>query len=171
MPEFGFDKPELGEEYEDPYPHILAVSKRGYALRFTLWPHKDPSNSRGRMFSRVAKDDEIVAAFKVYAEDNICALTHKGRLLCCGALEINLLSGPGKGVIFIKTDPSDYVEGAFMADTKLEIHKSSGGVQKLSGADREPTSRGGKGRPVFKRGSVKRLVLPLPDVPVLTEEE
>ena len=171
MSEFGFDKPELGEDYEDPYPHILAVSKRGYALRFTLWPHKEPSNSRGRMFSRVAKDDEIVAAFKVYAEDDVCALTHKGRLLCCNAQEINLLSGAGKGVIFIKPDASDHVIGAFKANTQIQIHKSSGGTQKLSGADREATSRGGKGRPVFKRGTVKSLELPLPEVPVLSEEE
>ncbi|MCR9165106.1 MAG: DNA topoisomerase IV subunit A [Nannocystaceae bacterium] len=171
MPEFGFEKPDLGEEYEDPYPHILAVSKRGYALRFTLWPHKDPSNSRGRMFSRVAKDDEIVAAYKVYAEDNVCALTHKGRLLCCAAVEINLLSGPGKGVIFLKTDAADHVVGSFPANTAVQIQKSSGGTQKLTGSDREPTSRGGKGRPVFKRGSVKKLVLPLPEVPELNEEE
>ncbi len=171
MPEFGFDKPDLGEEYEDPYPHILAVSKRGYALRFALWPHKEPSNSRGRMFSRVAKDDEIVSAFKVYAEDTVCALTHKGRLLSCEAGEINLLSGPGKGVILIKPDAKDYVEGAFMASTPIKIHKTSGGVQKLTGAEREPTSRGGKGRPVFKRGAVKTLELPLPEVPVLDQEE
>lgn len=171
MPEFGFEKPDLGEEYEDPYPHILAVSKRGYALRFSLWPHKDPSNSRGRMFSRVAKDDEIVAAFKVYAEDVVCALTHKGRLLSCEAGEVNLLSGPGKGVILVKPDANDYVEGAFMATTPIKIHKTSGGVQKLTGAEREPTSRGGKGRPVFKRGAVKTLELPLPEVPVLEEEE
>ncbi len=171
MPEFEFDRPELGEDYEDPYPHILAVSKRGYALRFTLWPHKDPSNSRGRMYSRVAKDDEIVAAFKVYAEDDVCALTHKGRLLCCNVLEVNLLSGPGKGVILIKPDASDYVEGAFGAQMQVKIHKTSGGMQKLTGAEREPTSRGGKGRHVFKRGSVQRLELPLPEVPVLNEEE
>ena len=123
------------------------------------------------MFSRVAKDDEIVAAYKVYAEDNVCALTYKGRLLCCSAVEINLLSGPGKGVIFLKTDAADHVVGSFLADTAIQIQKSSGGTQKLSGSDREPTSRGGKGRPVFKRGNVKKLILPLPEVPELNEEE
>ena len=71
MPEFAHERPELGEEYEDPYPHILAASKNGYALRFTLWPHREPSTSRGRLYARPAKDDEIVAAFKVYAEDNV----------------------------------------------------------------------------------------------------
>jgi len=119
----------------------------------------------------VGKDDEIVAAFKVYAEDTICALTHKGRLLCCEAGEVNLLSGAGKGVILVKPDANDYVEGAFMASTPIKIHKTSGGVQKLTGAEREPTSRGGKGRPVFKRGAVKTLELPLPEMPVLDEDE
>src|SRR4029079_18127592 len=36
MPEFAMPKPELGEEYEDPYPHMLAVTKQGMALRFCL---------------------------------------------------------------------------------------------------------------------------------------
>ena len=171
MPEFAHAKPELGEEYEDPYPHMLAVTKGGYSLRFTLWPHKDPSTSRGRMFARVGKDDEIIAVFKVYAEDDVCALTHKGRLLCCNAQEVNLLTGAGKGVILIKPDKADFVVGAFPANAEVVIDKSSGGKQKLSGADREPTGRGGKGRPVFKRGEVKKLHLPPPSVPDLSTGE
>lgn len=171
MPEFAHERPELSEEYEDPYPHVLAVTKRGYSLRFTLWPHREPSTSRGRMFSRVAKGDEVVAAFKVYAEDDVCALTKKGRALCCNAQEVNLLSGAGKGVIFIKTDAADEVVGAFKSTAAVLIDKSSGGTQKLTGADRETTGRGGKGRPVFKRGTVKKLRLPLPEVPELTGGE
>ncbi len=171
MPEFAHPKPELGEEYEEPYPHMLAVTRRGYSLRFTLWPHKEPSTSRGRMFARPAKGDEVVSVFKVYAEDDVCALTEQGRLLCCNAQEVNLLSGAGKGVIFIKCDAGDQVVGAFNADVPVVIHKSSGGSQKLTGADREPTSRGGKGRAVFKRGTVKKLELPPPKVPLLTGED
>ena len=170
MAEFAHEKPDLGEEYEDPYPHVLSVTKRGYSQRFTLWPHREPSTSRGRMYARLSKGDEVVSAFKVYAEDDVCALTKKGRLLCCNAQEVNLLSGPGKGVIFIKTDAADEVVGAFMADTPIKIDKTSGGSQKLTGSDREVTGRGGKGRPLFKRGAVKKLNLPPPDVPDLTGE-
>ncbi|MEM6989253.1 MAG: DNA gyrase C-terminal beta-propeller domain-containing protein, partial [Myxococcota bacterium] len=171
MPEFAHEKPELDEDYEDPYPHVLAVTKRGYSQRFTLWPHREPSTSRGRMFARLGKGDEVVGAFKVYAEDNVCALTKKGKALCCNAQEVNLLSGPGKGVIFIKTDPADEVVGVFPAEAQVVIDKTSGGKQKLTGADRETTARAGKGRPVFKRGAVKRLHLPPPEVPNLTDEE
>ncbi len=170
MEEFGEPKPELGEEYEDPYPHLLAVTRQGQSLRFTLWPHKEPSTSRGRMYARPGKGDEVVAVFKVYVEDIICALTRQGRLLACEAGEVNLLSGPGKGVRLIKLDAGDEVIGAFGAQTPVTIDKSSGGKQKLSGSDREPVARGGKGRPVFKRGKVKRLVLPPPSVPDLSGE-
>ncbi|MBC8068820.1 MAG: DNA topoisomerase, partial [Deltaproteobacteria bacterium] len=174
MPEFAHPKPELGEDYEDPYPHVLAVTKRGLSLRFTLWAHKDPSTSRGRMFGKLGQSsdggDEFVSAFKVYAEDDVCALTHEGRLLCCNAQEVNLLSGPGKGVIFMKVDADDHVIAAFKADVSAVIHKSLGSSQKLTAGDRERTARGGKGRPVFKRGTVKKLELPPPAVPDIGTE-
>jgi DNA gyrase subunit A len=171
MPEFAHEKPELGEEYEEPYPHFLAVSKRGYSLRFTLWPHREPSTSRGRLFARPAKGDELVSVFKVYAEDEVCALTLQGRLLCCNAQEINLLSGAGKGVILIKTDKDDEVVAAFPASHEVTVVKSTGSEQKIRAGDRETTSRGGKGRPVFKRGTVKRVILPEPSVPDLNPDE
>jgi DNA gyrase subunit A len=122
------------------------------------------------MFARPSEGDEVVAAFKVYNEDVVCALTREGRLLACEAGEVNLLSGAGKGVRFIKLDDGDEVVGAFPATAAVEIEKTTGGTQKLSGADREPAARGGKGRPVFKRGSVKRVILPAPELPILSDE-
>src|SRR5690606_3056491 len=125
MPEFGERKPVLGEEYEEPYPHFLAVTRGGYSLRFTLWPHREPSTSRGRMFARLAEGDEVVAVFKVYVEDEVCAVTQQGRLLCCTAQEVNLLSGAGKGVIFIKVEAGDQVLGAWKASDPVVLHRSS----------------------------------------------
>jgi DNA gyrase subunit A len=169
--EFAYEKPELGEEYEEPYPHFLAATKGGMSLRFTLWPHKDPSTSRGRLFGRLKSGDEFVAAFKVYAEDNVCALTKKGKLLCCNAQEINLLAGAGKGVKLINVDPKDEVVAVFQSEVPVEIKRSSGGTQKLRGSDRKVTGRAGKGKALFQRGTVKNVVFPLPAVPVLDEEE
>ncbi len=167
MPEFEHPKPELGEAYEDPYPHVLAVTKKGMSLRFTLWPHKEPSTSRGRMFGKLGEGDEFVSAFKVYAEDDVCAITYQGRALCCNSQDVNLLSGAGKGVIFMRLDADDHILAAFGANTPVVIEKSSGGVQKLTGADRERTGRGGKGRPLFQRGHVKKLKFDPPAVPAL----
>jgi len=171
MPEFAIEKPELGEEYEEPYPHMLAVTKGGYSLRFTLWPYREPSTSRGRLYARPKKGDEVVSVFKVYAEDAVSALTRKGKLLACNAQDVNLLAGPGKGVIFMKVDKGDEVLAAFHADTSVVLEKSSGGTLKLGATSREITSRGGKGRALFKRGAVKKVKLPPPQPPVLEEQE
>jgi DNA gyrase subunit A len=165
MPEFGFPKPELGAEYEEPYPHLLAVTRQGMALRFTLWPLREPSTSRGRMFGKVRDGDEFVAAFKVYAEDDLCALTRGGRMLCCNSQEVSLLGGPGLGVILIKVDGDDEVVAAFPSAHEVSVEKDTGGTQKLGAGTRAVTGRGGRGAELWKRGNIKRVILPEPEVP------
>ncbi len=167
MPEFGAPKPTLGDEYEDPYPHFMAVTRRGNALRFTLWPHKDPSTKRGRMFARVGKGDEIVRVFKIYADEDVCVVSRKGRVLRCNAQEVNLLAGPGKGVRIMKLDPDDEIVAAFPAHEAVVLKKSTGGRQTLAGDKREATARGGRGRPILKRGTIEAVEGPaivLPDL-------
>ena len=173
MEEFQYDKPDLGEDYEEPYPHFLAVTKAGLSLRFALWPHREPSTSRGRLFGKLRDGDEFVSVFQVYAEDDVCAVTKSSKVLCCNSQEINLLGGPGKGVTFIKVDKSDEVVAAFTADAEVGLVRTTGGVLKLKSGDRKRTSRGGKGRPLFSRGSIKAVEFPAPepiDLAALTAE-
>jgi DNA gyrase subunit A len=165
MHEFAAPKPELGEEYEEPYPHFLAVSKKGMALRFAAWAHKDPSTRGGRLFGKLKDDDEFVDVFQVYAEDDACAVTHKGKLLCCNVMDINLLAGPGRGVAFIKLDADDDVLGAWKASTTVELKKSSGGTLKLAGGSHEQATRATKGSAIVKRGTVDAVIHPNPEMP------
>ena len=167
MPEFAMAKPELGAEYEEPYPHMIAVTKSGMALRFTLWPHKDPSTSRGRMFGKARDGDEFIAAFKVYAEDDVAVLSRQGRLLVASTQEVSLLGGPGLGVILIKLDDDDELVAAAPSTTTMEVEKATGGTQKVLGKQYKSATRGGKGVELWKRGAVKRVVLPEPAMPVL----
>jgi DNA gyrase subunit A len=171
MPEFALPKPELGAEYEEPYPHMVAVTKTGMALRFTLWPLREPSTTRGRMFGKLRDGDEFVAVHKVYAEDDICALTRSGRMLCSNTLDISLLGGPGLGVILIKVDDDDEVVAAFPSKLEVSVEKDTGGTQKLGPSTRSVTGRGGKGSELWKRGSIKRVVLPEPVLPSLEVED
>jgi DNA gyrase subunit A len=165
MPEFASPKPELGEEYEEPYPHFIAVSKTGMSLRFTAWPHKDPSTRGGRLFGKLKDGDEFVDVFQVYAEDDVIGVSKKGKLLRCNVMEINLLAGPGRGVAFLKVDADDEVIGAWKADTTVELKKNSGGTLKIAGKEYERASRAGKGRPVMKRGTVDAVIRPIPPTP------
>jgi DNA gyrase subunit A len=171
MEEFNLDKPELGEDYEEPYPHFLAATKKGMALRFTLWPHREVSTSRGRLFGRLKKGDEFVACFQVYAEDDICAVSKKQKLLSCNVMDVNLLAGAGKGVTLLKVDASDEVMGVFKTDLPVVLHRSTGGKYKLTGSDRQLTKRGGKGRALSSRGTVKRIEYPAPVLKELEGEE
>jgi DNA gyrase subunit A len=165
MLEFASEKPVLGEEYEEPYPHFMAVTKQGMALRFTLWPHREPSTRTGRLFGKLKDGDEFIEVFQVYADDKICALTRKGKLLCCDSMEINLLAGPGRGVTLIKVDADDELIGAWKASQTVEVKKSSGGTLKLSNNDANVTGRGGKGKPIMKRGDVEALIYSIPPTP------
>lgn len=166
MHEFAAPKPELGEEYEDPYPHFLAVSKKGMALRFAAWAHKDPSTRGGRQFGKLKDDDEFIDVFQVYAEDDACVVSKKGKLLVCNVMDINLLVGAGRGVAFIKLDDDDDVVGAWKASTPLvELTKSSGGTLALKPAGYERANRATKGSAIIKRGTVDAVVLPNPPTP------
>lgn len=159
------EKPELGEEFEDPYPHFLAVTRGGMALRFTLWPHREPSTRSGRLYGKTKAGDEFVEVFQVYGDDDVCALTQKGKLLCCNVMDVNLLAGPGRGVALIKTDDKDGVIAVWKTSVSAEIKKSSGGTIKVVKGKATVTKRGGKGRPLMKRGSVKAVSLPPPETP------
>ena len=170
MPEFATAKPNLGAEYEEPYPHMIAVTRGGMALRFTLWPHKEPSTSRGRMFGKTREGDEFITTLKVYAEDDVAVLSGQGRLLVVSTQEVSLLGGPGLGVTLIKLDGDDALIAAVSATTAMEVEKATGGTQKVLGRSYKSAARGGRGVELWKRGAVKRVTLPEPAVPDLAIE-
>ena len=58
--------PEDEEVYEDGTPtppYGVGVTKLGYAMRFPLWPHREPSNRSGRKFCRLKEGDAVIATF------------------------------------------------------------------------------------------------------------
>ena len=82
--------------------------------------------------------------------------------------EVNVLSGPGRGVILIKIDGAkDRLLGfiASRGDRDLMVVETSRGAeQTISTAKYDVTSRGGKGRELLQRGSFTRIVPPPPTV-------
>ena len=88
--------------------------------------------------------------------------------MLCPVDEVNVLSGPGRGVILIKIDGSkDRLLGfiASRGDRDLMVVETSRGAeQTVSTAKYEITSRGGKGRELLQRGTFTRVVAPPPVV-------
>jgi DNA gyrase subunit A len=105
---------------------------------------------------------------QVTGEETIIAATREARAMLCPAEEVNVLSGPGRGVILIKIDGSkDRLLGfiASRGDRDLMIVETSRGAeQTVSTGKYEITSRGGKGRELLQRGSFTRVVPPPPQV-------
>ena len=123
---------------------------------------------------RVTEPDEVVYV-GVFADDaKLACASRQGRALICEASEVSLLAGPGKGVRLIKLEDGDEVLGARLLcrpSEMLVVEKESGTEMNVGLRSYSVVSRGGKGYAMFKRGSLSRVILDVPTVPVLEGEE
>jgi DNA gyrase subunit A len=143
---------------------LVGVSKYGYGLRFSLEPHKEVSTRSGRRFAKTAEGDEIIGVAPCTEKDLLAVVTKKTNALVCKVAEVNELAGPGRGVTVIKTAEDDEVM-AFLCTSKkdaaISLETAKGRTLSLSPGKYEVTSRGGKGREMSKKDSVKAIVRPL----------
>src|SRR5881398_915226 len=137
---------------------LLALSRGGYGLRFALAPHTELSTRAGRRFSRPAKDDELIGVVAVEEQDFLAVVTEDAYALVTKAKEVNELAGAGRGVRVIKVQADDKVLGFLCtADRKAELPLETSKGRKLELTVREPSSRGGKGRQLVRKDTVKAL--------------
>jgi DNA gyrase subunit A len=143
---------------------LVAVSKHGYGLRFSIEPHKEVSTRSGRRFSRTGEGDEIIGVSPCTAKDLLAVVTRKTNALVCKVEEVNELAGPGRGVTVIKTADDDEVM-AFICtskkDASISLETAKGRTLALSPGKYEVTGRGGKGREMSKKDQVKSIARPL----------
>ncbi len=143
---------------------LVAVSARGYGLRFGMAPHTEVSTRAGRRYARPAEGDEIidVQATGGGARDVVMVVTEKTAVLLCKADEINELSGPGRGVTVMKVGDDDRVI-AFMCTTdrkqSLSLETQKGRKIEVTPSKYEVSGRGGKGREMSRNDRVKSLDL------------
>jgi DNA gyrase subunit A len=163
------------KEGEIPPVHAIAVTSDGYALRFSLEGFVEPSTRAGRRYARTGPGAEVVNVGVTTGEETVIAATHDARALLARAEEVNFLSGPGRGVIFIKVKfPDDKVIGAIVSSGDrdlMTVETSRGAEQTISTAKYEITGRGGKGRELLQRGQFIRVLPPPVDAPNLTADQ
>jgi DNA gyrase subunit A len=135
-------------------PTLLAMSKRGYGLRFSMAAHSELTTKAGRRYAKPGEGDEILGVVACNDGDVVAAATRTGYVLHCKADEIAKLEGPGRGVTVIKTVEDDAVIG-FIAGRKSDeftIETDKSGKKFPIAADpRQVKGRGGKGHQVMKR--------------------
>jgi DNA gyrase subunit A len=153
---------------------LIAVSARGYGLRFAVAPHTELSTRAGRRYARPGKDDELIGISPCGDRDLLAVVTEKTHALVCKANEVNELAGPGRGVTVIKTSADDRVV-AFLCTSKkgesLTLETQKGRKLELSPGRYEVTGRGGKGREMSKKDKVKNVVRAPVWVPLPQETE
>jgi DNA gyrase subunit A len=149
--------------------HGLAASSDGYALRFEFEPFAEVSTRSGRRFARVSGTAEIVGVVPVKGDETIIAATRQARAMLCKVEEVNMLSGPGRGVILIKLQKQDDRLLGFMASKGdrdlMVVETTRGAEQTISTTKYSVTGRGGKGRELLQRGQFTRVVTPPPELP------
>ena len=144
-------------------PTLLAVTKRGFGLRFASAAHHDTTTKAGRRYARPQEGDEVLGVVGCNDDDIVVTATREGHVLHCKADEIAKLEGAGRGVTVIKTADDDVVIG-FIAGRKADVlvieADKSGKKHELHADPRQASGRGGKGHQVAKRTSF--VVVPKP---------
>ena len=167
-----FDPPSQGEPAS--IGQAMAVSSTGMGVRFEISAFQEPSTRLGRKFMKVKDGEEVVSLGLLegsLTSSVVAVASQRGRLLLCLAEEVSLLSGPGRGVIVIKLDQQDYVVAFGLLKDKNDqvvLLKHDGSKLPVSPKKYQSVSRGGKGHPLFRRGSLSGAVLPevtLPEFP------
>jgi DNA gyrase subunit A len=144
-------------------PTLLALSRKGFGLRFASAAHAEITTKAGRRYARPGEGDEIIGVIACNDSDVVVAATRGGHVLLCKADEIAKLEGPGRGVTVIKTEDDDIVIG-YIAGAKsdqLVVETEKGGKRFEIAADpKQVKGRGGRGHQIIKRAQL--VVVPTP---------
>jgi len=147
-------------------PFAVAITKNGLSFRFGLSAHKEPSTRAGRKYGKLNEGDEMVFVAIVSDSDGVIAATSDGHALGVEASELPLLSGVGKGSMFMKVDDDARVIGAGIALSA----RDSITVETTGGKEMDITYQSVKGKraqtgsALVRRSGFARIVPPAPAV-------
>jgi DNA gyrase subunit A len=145
-------------------PTLLAISRKGYGLRFASAPASEITTKAGRRYARPGEGDEMIGVVACNDGDVVVTATRDGHVLLCKADEIAKLEGPGRGVTVLKTEDDDVVIG-FIAGVKsdqlvLETDKT-GKRFEIAADPKQVKARGGKGTQIVKRQTLVAVPRPV----------
>jgi DNA gyrase subunit A len=167
------DVPPQEEGAEEPAPpYVVAVSRDGMCLRFSLRGHREPSTRSGRKYMRLADGDETLYVALCEPDAKLACASTRGKALICEQDDVSLLAGAGKGVMLMRLEKGDRLVGAQLLTApsdSLELEKENGTILTITTRKYNVVSRAGKGFALFQRGSLSRSVPQVPTVPTLPE--
>jgi DNA gyrase subunit A len=151
-------------------PFVFAVSTDGMAVRMPIAPFVEPSNKNGRTVMRVAPRQSVVAASLARGDEKVCLASRQGRALIFPVAQVPAFKSAAKGVIAMRLDPhDDRVLGMALAEAArdgLKVETSRGRTEIVRTTKFDVTNRGGKGRTIIERGTLKSVTPPAVEVHV-----
>jgi DNA gyrase subunit A len=141
---------------------LLAISRKGYGLRFATSGHTEVTTKAGRRYAKPGDGDEVIGVVGVKDTDVVVAATQSGHVLHTKAEDIAKLEGPGRGVTVIKTGEGDHVIGFMAGDknTTMTIENAAGKQTVLAATVKDVSGRGGKGHQLQRKTTFR--VVPVP---------
>ena len=143
-------------EDEPPPPYMVSVTVGGRVQRFALATHTEPSNRNGRMYARLGKGDEVLAAHLAGGGEHACMATKDGNALTFPVSEANLLKAAGKGTTAIKLKAEDAVIAYELSSEPRSgpIVHTSNGREVIVTPKKFGGSRAARGKSVIRRGGL-----------------
>ena len=154
------------EDPEHGPPYGIAITKKGRVIRFSIMAQKDVTNKSGRRYMKLSKkdaNDAVLAVFPAIGNEWVSLYTEQTRALCFQVSEITLVRGAGKGVIAIKLDASDTVQGFTLVNNENDglLVSTSRGRDVLIKPKKYGASRASKGSKLLQRGTLSEWVRPM----------
>ena len=154
-------------------PTLLAISRKGYGLRFASAVAAEITTKAGRRYAKPGEGDEMIGVVACNDGDVVVTATREGHVLLCKADEIAKLEGPGRGVTVIKTENDDVVIGfiAGLKSDRLVVETEKSGKRfELHADPRQVKGRGGKGSQIIKKATLVVVAKPVTIQPLANAE-
>jgi len=149
---------------DDPIPpYAIAISRAGKAVRFALDGLSEPSTVSGRLVMRLEKSDPNDRVVHVRISDGtelVSLATRQGRCLLFPVGEVNVLAGPGKGVMAVKLSSDDHVLGFVLARDRMEgieVETNRGRTEVVRSNKFSVGARGNRGREIIRVGYIAKV--------------
>ncbi|MEX1055590.1 MAG: DNA gyrase C-terminal beta-propeller domain-containing protein, partial [Rhodothermales bacterium] len=152
---------EGSEEAQKLLAFIVAISRTGQAVRFTIDGYTDPSTKNGRTFMKLDAGDQVVGVDVASGDENACLASQAGHVLIFPIHQIPIFKGSAKGVIAMRLAKGDRLLGFALSSAArdgLEVETSRGRREIVRTTKFEITNRGNKGKLIIRRGNLSRIV-------------
>ena len=149
-----------GESDYEGDPYVVAITRQGQAVRFTIEGYTEPSTVTGRKYMRLDDGDEVAGAFIAAGYENVCLASRVGRALIFPVHQISVYKGAAKGVRAIRLEDGDRVIGFTISNAArdgLHVQTNRGRDEIVRTTKFDVTNRGNKGELIIRRGHLAEV--------------